>query len=303
MSIKTENVFSVIREINEILSLTNEPDKLVTTALDALSQIMDIECCWIQTISDRKNQKLSLAANRGFSDGMKAEIASMDLQHDFTSQIIGMGKKITIPDLNNDGLYGLDTFRTCGYRWLVAVPLMTYRVYGLLGTASKNRKLLDKHTTELIMVIGGLVANALSKAHFAAIAVQCSKPPDTTVFKPEKAPPFPGTTIETAPDIPAAKVTHESVPAALHANPAPTSPPPEISEVIVVEKKARPEKPAIILAETQAPPEEPLVINGVKKTPAEKASPGSSSPKAIDPAFHSHTHKMETFRKTHKQAK
>lgn len=267
--IKTESVFSVIREINEILSLTNEPDKLVNTALDTLSQILNIECCWIQTISDRKLQKLSLAADRGFSDAMKSEITSMDLLHDFTGQIIGMGHKITIPDLNNDGLYGLDSFRAAGYRWLVAVPLMTYRAYGLLGTASKNKRLLDKDTTELIMVIGGLIANALSKAHFTGISAPRAKLPALARLKSDIIAPLPETNTSTAPDTPAAKAKPQNAPITPPVN-SPPSPLPEESLDIVVEKKPH-----------------------VAKSPLPKPL------KPTDPAFHSHTRKMETFRKAH----
>ena len=165
INIKTKSAFSAIREINEILSLTNEPAKLANTALDTLSQVLDVDCCWIQTISDRKNREIKLAAERGFNEEIRREITSMDLDHDFSEQIIGLGHKVVIPDLNNDGLYGLSSFRNAGFRWLVAVPLMTYRVHGILGIASRNRKTFQKETAELIMVIAGLIGNALSKAN------------------------------------------------------------------------------------------------------------------------------------------
>jgi signal transduction protein with GAF and PtsI domain len=147
--------------------LSNEPDKLANMALDTLAQVLAVDCCWIQTISDRKHKKLQLAAERGFSPEMRQDIATMDMSSSFSEQIIGMGHKIIIPDLSNDGLYGLPSFRTTGYKWLVAVPLMTYRAHGILGIASRNRKLLKKDTAELIMVIAGLIATSLSKAHLS----------------------------------------------------------------------------------------------------------------------------------------
>jgi signal transduction protein with GAF and PtsI domain len=177
-AIKIDIAFSAISEVNETLSLTNEPDKLVSTALDTLAHALNIECCWIQTISDRQNQTLSLAAELGFSDTMRAEIASMDLNHKFCGSIIGAGDKIAIPDLNHDGAYGLDSFREEGYRWLVAVPLMTYRVYGLLGAACRQKKLYDKNTAGLIMVAAGLIANALSKAELVRKFQPSLKPGD-----------------------------------------------------------------------------------------------------------------------------
>jgi hypothetical protein len=182
------------------LSLTNEPEKLVNTALDTFSQVMGIECCWIQTIRGTQNQQLSLAAERGFSNDMRSEIVSMNMEHGFSRQIIGVGQKIIIPDLNNDGLYGLASFRTAGYKWLAAVPLLTYRVYGILGTASQNRKLLEKDTADLMLVVAGLIAGALSKAYLSQSAKPPGKPPEITIIAPEKTPTPPDINPEIIPD-------------------------------------------------------------------------------------------------------
>jgi signal transduction protein with GAF and PtsI domain len=136
-------------------------------ALDTLTRTLDIECCWIQTISDRKRKELRLAAERGFNPEMRRDITAMDMGHGFSQQVIGLGHKIIIPDLSNDGRYGLPSFRKTGYRWLVAVPLMTYRAYGILGAASRNRKRLQKDTADLIMTIAGMIATALIKTDLA----------------------------------------------------------------------------------------------------------------------------------------
>ncbi len=136
-------------------------------ALETLSRVLGIECCWIQTFNDRKHKKLLLAAEYGFSPEMRLEIASMEMRHSFSEQIIGQGHKIIIPDLSNDGRYGLPSFRDTGFKWLVAVPLMTYRVHGILGTASRHRKRLQKDTADLIMVIASLIATSLSKAQLS----------------------------------------------------------------------------------------------------------------------------------------
>ena len=233
-NINNKTIFSIISEINETLSLTNEPDKLVNTALDALSQALDVECCWIQTIGDRKNQQLSLAAERGFSDDMRSEIVSMKMSHDFSGQIVGMGHKIIIPDLNNDGLYGLASFRNAGYKWLVAVPLMTYRVYGILGTASHNKKVLRKETADLIMVIAGLIANALTKVHLSRGVTPPEKPSNLSIPEPLTETPLPEIMTDVVPD----------------------------------------------------------TVSSVLPSP-------NNAPKHADTAFHSHTHKMRSFRKSH----
>jgi len=150
-------------------------------ALDTLSQVLGVECCWIQTIADKKQKMLTLAADRGFSPEIRREIAAMDMGHAFSEQVIGLGHIITIPDLSNDGLYGIPSFRNTGFKWLVAVPLMTYRAHGILGAASRNRKLLHKDTPDLVMTIAGLIAAALMKAYLSKSAPE----PQTAQAGPE----------------------------------------------------------------------------------------------------------------------
>jgi len=162
--IRNTRVFSSITDINEALSLTNEPQTLLNTALDTLSDAMGVECCWIQTLHSRKHT-LSFVANRGFTPEMQSEIKTMNPDNSFNEQIIGMGQKIVIPDLSNDGMYGLSSFRDAGYKWLIAVPLMTYRVHGLLGMASRKKKQLQRETPDLALVIAGLIGSALNRSY------------------------------------------------------------------------------------------------------------------------------------------
>jgi hypothetical protein len=262
--------------------LTNEPDKLVHTALDTLTQTLSIECCWIQTISDRKNQKLALAADRGFSDAMRLEIASMDLTHKFSGEIIGMGNKITIPDLNNDGAYGLDSFRSEGYRWLVAVPLMTYRVYGLLGAACRNKKIFNKNTAELFMVVAAMIASALSKAELTLNFQRPSKPagPATPVLEtlPEKE--------LLLPEFTGIKSVKATLPPLVVLPGRPLDTPP-VNEVITA-PSARIPNSAPVNFVPPAPPEKPADATAAK-----------IPEKPTDPKYIAHVRQMESFRKAH----
>jgi signal transduction protein with GAF and PtsI domain len=141
--------------------------------LDTLCQVLKTECCWVQTINVR-DRALSLVAQRGFSAEMKLEMASLDINHRFSEQTVGLGNEIIIPDLSNDGLYGLSSFRRAGFKWLVAAPLMTYRVHGVLGIASLKKKHFGKETAELTRVIAGLIGTALNKSWLS----QKSRSPD-----------------------------------------------------------------------------------------------------------------------------
>jgi GAF domain-containing protein len=146
-----------------VLSLSNEPQHLLNMTLDTLTQVLGIECCWVQTISATK-RSLHLAGERGFTSEMRREIAALDIGHSIGRQVVGLGTGVIVPDLSRDGRYGLKSFQAAGYKWLVAAPLMTYRVHGVLGIASRYKKRLRKETADLAMVIAGLIGTALNKA-------------------------------------------------------------------------------------------------------------------------------------------
>lgn len=212
--IKNQRIFSTIRDINETLSLTNEPDKLIDMALDTLSRVLNIECCWIQTINLKK-QTLSLAASRGFNRQIKQEMASVDISHSFGEQVIGLGHKIVIPNLSSDGVYGLSSFRAAGYKWLVAVPLMTYRVQGVLGIASRQKRRYHKEFAGLAMVVASLIGTALDKARLS----RKSTVPEERVTVPREETDRPAKTTDEPP--PAAKKPSDG-----------TTPPPEKQKAV-----------------------------------------------------------------------
>ncbi|MFH1646256.1 MAG: GAF domain-containing protein [Chloroflexota bacterium] len=184
---RTESIFSAIREINETLSLTNDEPKLLNTALDTLTQVLGVECGWVQTINARSH-KLLLSARRGFSAEMEREMAAMDTSGSFGG-VIGLGQKIVIPDLSCDGRYGLASFGEAGYRWLVAAPMMTYRNHGVLGVASYHKKQFKKETADLVIVIAGLLGTALMKARLFEKAPRRDRPDPAVSEKETPAPP------------------------------------------------------------------------------------------------------------------
>ncbi len=163
--IRTENVFSTIAEIAETLSLTNEPDKLLQTSLDTLAEVLGIESGWVQTVETGGN--LTLAASRGLTADITRTLSGLKKSHQLVHEVTGLGHKVVITNLSSSDMEGIEPFRRAGIRWLIAVPLMTYRVHGILGAASRYRKRLDKHTPDLIMVTGRLIATALVKTNLA----------------------------------------------------------------------------------------------------------------------------------------
>jgi len=182
--IKNQEILSVISEISETLSLTNEPRQLLETALDSLTEVLVLDCCWIQLIS-RGNDKLPLIASRGFSPEMYQEVASINLGHRFGHEIVGQGHSIIIPNLSQDGLYDIPIFEQSGFRSLIAVPIMTYRVHGIMGVAYRFRKKFGQDFTQLLLVIAKLIGMSLNKSLLYKKPPEKKKPAEKQLPVPE----------------------------------------------------------------------------------------------------------------------
>jgi signal transduction protein with GAF and PtsI domain len=162
-AIKNQEILSIIKEVSETLSLTNKPKQLLETALDTLSEVLGLDCCWIQLVT-LGSEKLPLIACRGFTPTMRREMASIDMGHRLSNEIIGLGHRVVIPNLNRDGRYDISLFKKAGFYSLIAVPIMTYRVHGIMGVAFRTRKRFDKDFSDLITVIANLIGMALNKS-------------------------------------------------------------------------------------------------------------------------------------------
>jgi hypothetical protein len=95
---------------------------------------------------------------------MRREMASMDLGHCFSNEIVGQGHKIIVNNLSKDGNYDIALFEKAGFRSLIAVPIMTYRIHGIMGVAYRVRKRFNRDFPELLTVIANLIGMSLNKS-------------------------------------------------------------------------------------------------------------------------------------------
>lgn len=163
MKIKNRYILSIISEVSETLTLSSNPNQLLGTMLDTLTGIYKADCCWVQ-LADTGGDKLPLVASLGFTDYMKREMDLLDRNHRFIHEVIGMGHKVVIPHLNRDGKYNIPIFSKSGFRSLLAVPIMTYRIHGILGMAFRSKMKFSDDFTRLFDVIAKLLGMSLHKS-------------------------------------------------------------------------------------------------------------------------------------------
>jgi hypothetical protein len=130
-----------------------------------MSRTLKVDCCWVQVI-DLGSHKLSLSAYHGFTPLILEKMTDMDLNHSFVEETSGIGSPSVIQDLKLDGRFGMSFFAKEGFRSLVAVPIFTYRIIGILGTAFRVKKRFDKDYIDLLVAIAGIVGVVHDKCAF-----------------------------------------------------------------------------------------------------------------------------------------
>jgi hypothetical protein len=87
----------------------------------------------------------------------------MNKDHPLFREVLGLGNRIVIPNLSLDGAYGLSVFEKAGFCSLVAVPITTYKVLGILGAADEKKRKFGNDIAQLLSVIASLVGVSLTK--------------------------------------------------------------------------------------------------------------------------------------------
>ena len=95
---------------------------------------------------------------------MLHDMTHMNKDHPLFQEILGLGNRIVIPNLSLDGAYGMSVFEKAGFYSLVAVPITTYKVIGILGAADKKKRRFGNDIAQLLSVIASLVGVSLTKA-------------------------------------------------------------------------------------------------------------------------------------------
>ena len=139
--------------------------------LDTISRQLKTDCCWIQLVNFG-TEKLPLVASLGFSPEMSREMDLLNKEHVFSHEIMGLGHNIVISSLNRNGKYNIPVFKKSGIKSLLAVPIMTYRVHGILGIGYRSRIKFNDEFTYLVNVIANLLGMSLHKSNLSKQWIQ-----------------------------------------------------------------------------------------------------------------------------------
>jgi hypothetical protein len=159
---KKDRIFYIINEVNEGLSLSNNPRQISNLLLNVLTKVMNVDASWVR-LEDAGSQAELLTVTRGLTGTQNKELQAPELRRVLDDRI-GIGDMVIIPDISRDEALSSSTFVSSGFGCLVIVPLVTYQFRGILGTMWRVTKGFDADYAFLLMVIGNLVCSALERS-------------------------------------------------------------------------------------------------------------------------------------------
>jgi hypothetical protein len=159
---RKDRIFYIINEVNEELSLSNNPRQISNLLLNALTRVMNVDASWVR-LEDAGSQTELLTVTRGLTSAQNLELQAPELRSVLDDRI-GVGDTVIIPDISQDEVLGSTSFVKYGFGCLVVIPLATYQLRGVLGTMWRITKGFDADYTFLLMVIGNLACSALERA-------------------------------------------------------------------------------------------------------------------------------------------
>jgi hypothetical protein len=181
---RKDSIFYIINEINEELSLSNNPRQICNLVLNVLTKVLNVDASWIR-LEDAGSQAELLTVTRGLTGAQNQELQAPELRRVIDDRI-GIGDLVIIPEISRDEALSSTTFVNSGFGCLVIVPLVTYQVRGVLGTMWRVTKGFDADFAFLLTVIGNLVCSTLERAALYERLVGRSEPEAETRYDIEE---------------------------------------------------------------------------------------------------------------------
>jgi len=128
------------KAVAEILAQFREPEELIAVTLDEIAKISGVNCCWLQQVDEKNNNRLILQGQRGFTPEMIKQIKSLKLTQGVIGKVVLSRKPTYIADIAAVPDFSLSSFVNAGLHSLIAYPVVSEQtVVALLGMCSRHR--------------------------------------------------------------------------------------------------------------------------------------------------------------------
>jgi signal transduction histidine kinase len=162
---------SFLNEIATIASRLSDVNEILDEALARTLQVMEVEAGGIYLL-DEVTDRLQLAAHRGLSDALVAEVQDLAVGEGFSGRVVQSGRPMVVPDVAQDPRLTRSRVREEGLRSLAVVSLTVKgRSLGTLFTVTKHRRGFAVRDVNLLTSIAHQIAGAIENSRLLS-AVQ-----------------------------------------------------------------------------------------------------------------------------------
>jgi two-component system sensor histidine kinase KdpD len=147
-----------------------DKEQLLDATLDKLLEVIDLDGAWIQLLAEDE-PVLSMAAHRGFSQGLLEQTKSLRLDSSLTGEVARTGQPIVLDKVTEDPRLAVEMAKQEDLHAFAGVPIKSHdKVLGVLGVFSRQPRTLSPLKIQILTSVGHQIGVALENVQLAQAA-------------------------------------------------------------------------------------------------------------------------------------
>jgi len=160
----SENRLATLNEVSCLLTQTLEVEQVLSSAIEKVAQVMDIEVALIFLVN-KETDELEILAHKGVSQEFVAAVDRLKVGEGFNGRVAASGEAMVVEDTSHDPRLSREEARREGlYAQLIAPLRFKEKVIGTLCVAVRHPRQFQPEEIQLLTIIGNAIAIALENA-------------------------------------------------------------------------------------------------------------------------------------------
>jgi signal transduction histidine kinase len=155
---------SALNAVASVVSRSLDLDQVLTNALEKTLEVVEIEAGGIYLLQD-DGQTLNIAAHKGLSEPIVAEVDHLKVGEGFSGQVAQTGEPLVVQDISTDPRLTRSVIKESDFHSLAIAPLISRgEVVGTLFVITSRVREFSQQGIELLRSIGGQIGVAVENA-------------------------------------------------------------------------------------------------------------------------------------------
>jgi K+-sensing histidine kinase KdpD len=171
----------LLAEISDLVSSSLADKDIFEGVIWEFGNAMDVQACWIQNYNP-SGKTLMLVVQRGLPEAMLKELTSVQLGHEVIGRVALERKAMFCNDITKDPNYTWETAVKCGFRSLIASPVISGgKMLGLIGGLSSKFELFSTNDLKLMNAVSACIIDACNRTNPDRQAAEITKQQDEII--------------------------------------------------------------------------------------------------------------------------